>query len=189
MRPLAHGFVALLTCAACGLDLTPKPSDSRGSVLPGGTEGNRLAGMTDEHNAIRAEVAAAPPLPELAWSADLAEVAQTYAEHLSASCDLVHSGGPYGENLAFFGGQPATAQTVVDLWASEKSCWTYGLFERGDACSSACKGSGGCGHYTQMVWRNTKVVGCGVANCATGDGEIWVCNYDPPGNFVGEAPY
>jgi hypothetical protein len=108
---------------------------------------------------------------------------------LAEGCSLVHSGGPYGENLAFFGGQRATAQAVVDLWASEKTCYTYGPFERGDRCTAACNDSGGCGHYTQLVWRNTNVIGCGVATCTSGDSEVWVCNYDPPGNFVGEVPY
>jgi hypothetical protein len=44
-----------------------------------------------------------------------------------------------------------------------------------------------CGHYTQIVWRNTKSVGCAVAR---GKGvEVWVCNYDPPGNYAGQRPY
>jgi pathogenesis-related protein 1 len=30
-------------------------------------------------------------------------------------------------------------------------------------------------------------VGCGVAR--SGRTEVWVCNYDPPGNYVGERPY
>ena len=44
-----------------------------------------------------------------------------------------------------------------------------------------------CGHYTQVVWANTLSVGCGVAVCPTGT--IVVCNYAPPGNYVGEKPY
>jgi len=44
-----------------------------------------------------------------------------------------------------------------------------------------------CGHYTQIVWRDTKQVGCGVAR--DNRREIWVCNYDPPGNWVGHRPY
>jgi hypothetical protein len=36
------------------------------------------------------------------------------------------------------------------------------------------------GHFTQLVWRETARLGCGVSQC--GGGELWVCNYDPPGN-------
>jgi len=39
------------------------------------------------------------------------------------------------------------------------------------------------GHYTQMVWKNTKEVGCGFA------GSSLVCRYSPPGNYFGQKPY
>jgi pathogenesis-related protein 1 len=134
-------------------------------------------------------VSASPALPDLAWSEELANVAQDYAERIAGSCSLVHSQGPYGENLALFSGSDTTASEVVNLWASEKSCYTFGTFKEGDSCTNACDRSGGCGHYTQVVWRETDVVGCGVARCTNRDTEMWVCNYDPPGNFIGRAPY
>ena len=40
------------------------------------------------------------------------------------------------------------------------------------------------GHFTQVVWRGTREVGCGHAQCNGND--IWVCQYDPPGNFEGQ---
>jgi pathogenesis-related protein 1 len=182
--------MAALLCPACGLDLSSDYSNGRPSTAhAGGSETGRLTGITAAHNAIRAEVSASPPLQDLVWSADLAAVAQNYAEHLAGDCKLVHSGGDFGENLAFFSGETPAPARVVDLWASEKSCWTYGAFMAGDQCTNACNSSGGCGHYTQLVWRSTKLVGCGVAACGNGNSEIWVCNYDPPGNFVGETPY
>ena len=39
------------------------------------------------------------------------------------------------------------------------------------------------GHFTQVVWAATERVGCGVAQCNGMD--VWVCNYDPPGNLEG----
>jgi len=42
------------------------------------------------------------------------------------------------------------------------------------------------GHYTQVIWKNTTEVGCGVAR--SNQGEIWVCNYNPPGNYQGQNP-
>jgi Cysteine-rich secretory protein family len=44
-----------------------------------------------------------------------------------------------------------------------------------------------CHHYTQVVWRNTEYVGCARAQDAERD--IWVCDYDLPGNDVAVRPY
>lgn len=53
-----------------------------------------------------------------------------------------------------------------------------------------------CGHYTQIVWRNTTHVGCATKVCDKNSPfqgftrwQFWVCNYSPPGNFVGQRPY
>jgi hypothetical protein len=40
----------------------------------------------------------------------------------------------------------------------------------------------GTGHFTQIVWRGTRVVGCGVASCS--GKALWVCRYAPAGNVV-----
>jgi pathogenesis-related protein 1 len=155
-------------------------------------ETGRLKGITDAHNAIRADVSNPTPdpaLPELEWSDDLADVAQDWADELAdRDCALQHSSGQYGENLAWFGGQQGTAEQVVEAWASEVACYEYGRFMDDDQCSAQCDDSGGCGHYTQVVWRDTREVGCGLATCS-GDREVWVCNYDPPGNYIGQLPY
>ena len=42
------------------------------------------------------------------------------------------------------------------------------------------------GHFTQVVWTTTTQVGCGMTQCKGLD--IWVCNYDPPGNWEGQYP-
>jgi len=47
-----------------------------------------------------------------------------------------------------------------------------------------------------VVWRGSARLGCGVAKCSKNspfsgfpDWQLWVCNYDPPGNYVGQRPY
>lgn len=160
-----------------------------GAPDPGAGETGRMVGMTAAHNEVRSQVVTSTPIPNLTWSITIADVAQAYANQLASSgCNLVHSGNPsYGENLAWFAGQAATAADVVSAWAQEGTCYTYGLFETTDSCT--CVNSG-CGHYTQVVWRTTTEVGCGVAVCPGQTyQEIWVCNYSPPGNYVGYAPY
>jgi hypothetical protein len=139
-----------------------------------------MVGMTDAHNAVRAAVDTSDPLPPLTWSSDLAAVAQAYADTLQTQgCDMVHSDTDYGENLYWSQGMSSTPEDVVGLWADEESCFVNAAYE---TCTCTC------GHYSQIVWRDTLRVGCGMATCS-GEIEIWVCNYDPSGNWVGEIPY
>jgi len=115
----------------------------------------------------------------LTWSSELAAIAEDWALRLAADdCGLQHrSDARYGENLYAIYGTSASPQEVVDSWVSEAADYNYK--------KNRCKGV--CGHYTQVVWRKSRHLGCAAARCS--QGEVWVCNYDPPGNFVGERPY
>jgi|SRR5580700_53313 pathogenesis-related protein 1 len=177
----------------------------------GNPETGRLVGITADHNAVRAMVSTSTALPPLVWSTTVAAYAQDWANtQASTNCaspshrpssDLEAQG--YGENLAVFDGAGqgvslstgvSTAADAVNAWASEKACWTYGEFMTTDACNATCVAnldSDGCGHYTQIVWRSTMELGCGVASCMNGQSveDIWICNYAPAGNLVGAYPY
>ena len=130
--------------------------------------------MLDAHNAIRAGVG----VPPLVWSDQLAQVAEAWANHLIATGGFLHRpDNRYGENLYTISGGTASSALVVGYWAREAR--GYKLH------SNTC--SGVCGHYTQIVWGTTHAVGCAVATDRRR--EVWVCNYDPPGNIVGYRPY
>jgi uncharacterized protein YkwD len=130
--------------------------------------------MLAAHNVVRARVKVAP----LAWSGRLAAIAQDWADSLLARKEFVHRpNSKYGENLFDVTGGGASAGQVVDGWASEARNYDYG----------ANKCSGVCGHYTQIVWGDSKEVGCAVAR--GGGREVWVCEYDPPGNWERKRPY
>ena len=113
--------------------------------------------------------------------------------------DLIAKG--YGENLATFGssgtlkgGTASTAQQAVSAWAAEQACWTVGTIGGTEKCDKTCYTnlhSDGCGHYTQIVWRGSTELGCGVGTCKNGarTEDIWICNYAPPGNFIGRMVY
>jgi hypothetical protein len=157
-----------------------------------------MIGMTAAHNKVRAEVDTDPPLPPLTWSAEIAEYAQEWADGLNKNCEGIHrTTHKYGENIASFGttggGQVSTAEQAVEGWAGEVACWDYGIFMQTDHCDMSCTDdmmSDGCGHYTQLVWRESVRLGCGVTTCER-DGytwDIWVCNYDPLGNYPAK-PY
>jgi pathogenesis-related protein 1 len=126
------------------------------------------------HNAVRSRLS----LPPLVWSDQLAAVAQQWAETLLARDEFLHRPrSAYGENLFDMAGAHASPTQVVSLWASEARNY--------DHASNRCNGV--CGHYTQIVWRDTTGVGCGFARSARR--EVWVCEYNPPGNWVGRRRY
>jgi hypothetical protein len=85
----------------------------------------------------------------------------------------------YGENL-FIGtaGRYGVAD-AVQAWASEKKYYRGQTLDPSSWYDS--------GHYTQIVWKNTKYIGCAKTEC--GGKIIVVCNYDPPGNVLGQKPY
>jgi pathogenesis-related protein 1 len=149
------------------------------------------AAMVTAHNKWRAAVG----VPPLHYSPALEASAQAWAEHLQARnrCQPQHSAphGKYGENLYWASAirwsdgrrevQQVTPQMVVDSWAGERADYNH--------ADNRCKPGKVCGHYTQVVWKNTREVGCGHAVCRDSKDQIWVCQYAPPGNVIGAKPY
>ena len=130
--------------------------------------------MLAAHNRIRHELGLSP----LGWSNQLAARAEDWARRLTEKNQFLHSPkSPYGENLFEITGGQSSPAGVVTEWASESKNYDYKL--------NRCSGT--CGHYTQLVWRDTKELGCAVAR--GGNREVWVCEYSPPGNWVGRRPY
>jgi len=168
------------------------------SILPTTSTGNNNTENTPDlansilavHNNERSAVG----VPPLVWSDDLAAGAKTWADHLATTGQFVHdTSKPYvtGENLAGFNpslgvSAPGEGQ---QLWVAEKNDWNGGMYRSGCASGKVC------GHYTQMVWKDTKQVGCATAignNFSWSPGHptgVLVCRYSPPGNFIGQAPY
>src|SRR5262249_43363787 len=130
-----------------------------------------LSGILEAHNRVRAQHCA----PPLAWSSDLARTAQRWADALRRNgCAPEHSRAKHGENLAAPTRGALASEDVVDMWYAERERYRY---DRPGFSSVT-------GHFTQVVWRGTKHLGCGVAACDSI--QVWVCNYDPPGNVEGE---
>jgi len=150
------------------------------------------AAFITAHNKWRA---AAGVTERLSYSPALAQAAQAWADHLKKTngCRMRHSkpGGEYGENLYWASAmqwsdgrkelQKVTPEQVVDRWGSEKRDYDYK--------SNSCAPGKVCGHYTQVVWRTTTTVGCAMAVCEDTKEQVWVCRYQPAGNWLGEQPY
>ncbi|XP_058189540.1 pathogenesis-related protein PR-1 type-like [Rhododendron vialii] len=129
------------------------------------------------HNSVRAAVGVGP----LTWDDNIAALAQNYANQRMRDCALVYfrGEGKYSENLAIGNGE-FTNTAIVGLWAAEKPNYDYN--------SNSCAAGQVCGHCTQMVSMNSVRHGCARVQCDNGWWFI-TCNYDPPGNYVGQRPY
>lgn len=154
--------------------------------------------MLQEHNTLRAAVGT----PELRWSDALARQASSWADELKKTgCVMKHSRAHLGENIYWASAwktttrnkskntlqttltlQPITEAHVISSWAVEQPWYSQ--------ASNTCNAPPGksCGHYTQIVWGSTKEVGCAKVICDD-KSQIWVCNYSPAGNVVGQRPY
>ncbi|KAI3886829.1 hypothetical protein MKW98_017181 [Papaver atlanticum] len=130
-----------------------------------------------EHNAVRSKFSEQP----LTWNSTLARYARRFASQRVGDCDMIHSNGPFGENI-FWGGkyEDYSAAYAVKSWASETSVY--------DPSKNSCQMNAMCGHYTQIIWTTTKRMGCARVKCNSG-GVFAICVYDPPGNFEGENPF
>jgi hypothetical protein len=136
---------------------------------------------------------AAVGVPPLVWSNSLAAGAQAWADYEASLNRSFHSTdaqrGPLGETIAEWGPRGpmedvnATlirVQTMLNFWINEKNLYhgetieltNYQIF----------------GHYTQIVWRQTTEIGCGMATGSNGN-DFLVCRYNPMGNWVGQKPY
>jgi uncharacterized protein YkwD len=151
----------------------------------GAGEPDGLVGTTAAHNQVRAAHGVAP----LSWDPELAAIAQGWVE--ACVDDMAPTGlidhnpgrsdsypGYVGENV--FGSSGGTSgPDAVAAWAAEEPSYDYE--------TNTC--SGDCGHYTQIVWAATTVLGCGIHTCpGLTYGRTIVCNYAPGGNDGGQ-PY
>jgi pathogenesis-related protein 1 len=148
----------------------------------GADEPEGLDGTTAAHNQVRAAHGVDP----LSWDPELAAIAQGWAEQCVDFMDPIglidHNPGRsdtypdyVGENV-FGSSGPTSGLDAVALWVAEEANYDYE--------TNQC--SGVCGHYTQVVWAATTMVGCGIHTCpGLTYGHSIVCNYAPAGNDGG----
>lgn len=134
------------------------------------------------HNEERARLGIAP----LRWNAALAANAAKWAAHLSTLNALEHDGSLNleGENLWRGSKGAYTPEDMVTLWIDERAAFKNGVFP--DVSTSGQWED--VGHYTQLIWRKTALVGCALT-VAGGEDEVLVCRYMEGGNFEGEQTY
>ncbi|KAJ3401988.1 hypothetical protein CcCBS67573_g01627 [Chytriomyces confervae] len=129
--------------------------------------------MLAAHNAFRASNGIGP----LQYDSSIALHSVSWAKVLaSQGCNLVHGDHDgLGQNLYMSSGTSTprnSMQEMFDAWSSED-----------------ISPGGALNHATQALWPKTTKVGCAIAWGTSRNGwqcEVLVCNYSPPGNFVGK---
>ncbi|GLT52259.1 hypothetical protein SLA2020_256070 [Shorea laevis] len=116
------------------------------------------------HNNYRAAVGVRP----MTWDKKVAAYAQNYANQRIRDCELVYSNGPYGENIARSSGNLSGTEAVT-MWVKS---------------NNTCAAGKVCREYTQIITGRSIGLGCAKVLCNNG-GTFIVCNYDPPGNYIG----
>lgn len=129
----------------------------------------------DAHNKYRAKHRA----PPLKWSDEIAKDAQAWAEKLARARSLQHASQSErkgtGENIAMFSGKFESAgDEATNMWYAEVKDYRFDKpgFQ------------GNTGHFTQVVWKESKELGMGRAQTADGRLTFVVARYKPPGNLL-----
>ncbi|KAH8273126.1 hypothetical protein KR018_005926, partial [Drosophila ironensis] len=152
--------------------------------------------ILQEHNRLRQIVATgrypgqpgAENMREIVWDDELAARAQKWADNCQFRHDPHRTINRFtmGQNLAIiWSTAPLDADdgdfpSRIQSWFNEVQKYSFG-----DAWSPKT------GHYSQLVWGETSLVGCGYAEYKDTSkyNKLYVCNYGPGGNVVGYNPY
>ena len=130
-------------------------------------------------------------LPRLEWDSTVAATAQewaTYLKNIGGKLQYRPKKGKYstkyGENIALV---PTSAKGFIyesmELWLNEAP---YEVITAGTLNNPVTKDvSKKYGHCLQIIWGATQRIGAGYADLGNGH-MIVVCNYDPPGNIIGQ---
>lgn len=164
----------------------------------------QIRAFVDGHNSRRLSLAkgnvsnqpAASEMKYIVWDNELAEKAAKWASNnqFSHNPDRIIGSGRFetGENIYMsYSSDPNSKlniKSALRSWFNEHKDYT--TFE--PIKPSHFDGSNKqIGHYTQMAWSESVYLGCGVSeNLKNGRKEYFVvCNYGPPGNYMGQTPY
>jgi len=159
----SYTATTLFAQSLVGEDLLPSEARSVVDTVQTTAASTGDAGFAQEmlkaHNLYRCQHG----VPALVWNAAVAAYAQDWVNRMGGT--LRHSDsysspiGPMGENLYRSSGQPS-GTAAVQSWYGESSSYTFGM--AGPAAS---------GHFTALIWKDAKYLGCGRANGAIS------CNY------------
>jgi hypothetical protein len=163
-------------------DCEDGPASAQAQSRPVQTEGRAVDGRMTEafnaHNLWRQKWGVAP----LQWNSELAQRAQNYANHLASTGTFEHGDkNGVGQNLWMGTSGFYSGTQMVESWGDEAKWYHDGTFPNVSTTGDSSK----VGHFTQLIWRSTREVGCGLSR--GGGNDVLVCDYYPPGNFMGQG--
>lgn len=121
----------------------------------------------------------------LVWDANLASDAAKQAVVMAKTRVFEHADqgngeGVQGENMWMGTKNAYDAADMVGIWIAEGSKFKQGTFPNVSKTGDWTD----IGHYTQLIWPDTKSVGCALAGNRRD--EYMVCRYLPAGNVLGQ---
>ncbi len=141
------------------------------------------AQLLEEHNDARDQVG----VPRLEWSQRLARQAQGWAQQLASENRMRHSTqdqrAQAGENLWMGSAGYYGADVMIGAFVDERRYFRPGTFPRVSTTGQWAD----VAHYTQVIWRETREVGCAVAR--NDEHDFLVCRYWPAGNTYDRPVY
>lgn len=151
------------------------PSNARDDLL---LSTNELL-LLSAHNGEREKFGSSP----LVWNPELAQDAKRWAARLAERNKMQHAGHEErkgaGENLWSGTRGHYDPERMIGAFIAEKKHFKPGEFPK----VSTTKRWSDVGHYTQLIWPETREVGCAIAENRTD--EFLVCRYLPAGNVRG----
>ncbi|XP_026194579.1 pathogenesis-related protein 1 [Cyclospora cayetanensis] len=134
----------------------------------------------NEHNKKRVGNLRKPLMPVHRDPDAIMQALKYMEEVVNNGCPFKHSGAPgFGENLFATSGPVARCRDAVGAWYSEIRYFN-GEYPGGKWTVKA-------GHFTQVMWSSSTGIGC--ARSIGCPNRILVCNYRPPGNWIGAKPF
>ncbi len=147
------------------------------------SSGGHASRILASHNAERMRLR----LPPLKWNRRLESEAADWANWIGQRGRLEHASGTLrngtGENVWMGSAGVWDVETMVGMFLEEREHYRHGNFPE----ISRTGNWADVGHYTQVIWRDTKEVGCAVAT--TRGNDVLVCRYWPAGNVWGARAY
>ncbi|CAH1113368.1 unnamed protein product [Psylliodes chrysocephalus] len=182
----------------CGIDSSSCGRNARQISLTN----EDIRNIVDQHNSLRNKVAtgrqtsqpSASNMNALNYNRELAYIAQCLTNKCKFAHDKCRKTAKYswvGQNLfiKWFQGTPGNKKDVIrsaiDSFYNEvkdfNPSWINSYNNHGKMV----------GHYSQLVWANTKEVGCSLTYYIDKGQNTYLmaCNYGPGGNFIGQSVY
>ena len=111
-------------------------------------------------------------------------ISQKWSNELASKNLFAHSTSNYGENIALEYGSISSNFSIciinaIKMWYSEVNNYDY--LNPGYNHTA--------GHFTQLIWVNTRKISVGISLSNKTNIIYIVMNFDPPGNYVGAINY